>query len=150
MADEDRAAAAARYLARPVHDLSTEEQKSYAEEVLAILSDTEFADLFGPDSRAEVPISGNLGRHVVAGQVDRLIVQRDRIQIIDYKSNRPPPGDAADVSPVYLRQMAAYRAVLSKAFPDHEIDCALLWTDAPHLMKLPADLLEAYFLDQTA
>ncbi|NKB18926.1 MAG: double-strand break repair helicase AddA [Alphaproteobacteria bacterium] len=146
----DRAVAAQRYLARPIHDLSGDDQQSYAEEVLAVLSDAEFADLFGPGSRAEVPITGNLGIHVVAGQVDRLIVQDDRVQVIDYKSNRPPPGDAVDVSPVYLRQMAAYRAVLLEAFPGRTIDCALLWTDAPHLMKLPAELLDGYFVDQGA
>jgi len=150
VAEKDRPVAAQRYLARPVHDLTEEDQRSYAEEVLAILSDTEFSGLFGPDSRAEVPITGNLGNHIVAGQVDRLIVQNDQVQIIDYKSNRPPPGDAADVSPVYLRQMAAYRAVLKSAFPDREIDCALLWTDAPHLMKLPGELLDGYFSDQSA
>ena len=61
--------------------------------------DAEFASLFGPDSRSEVPITGTLGSHIVAGQVDRLIVEAARVQIIDYKSNRPPPGDAADVSP---------------------------------------------------
>jgi len=46
--------------------------------------------------------------------------------------------------------MAAYRAVLKSAFPDREIDCALLWTDAPHLMKLPGELLDGYFSDQSA
>jgi ATP-dependent helicase/nuclease subunit A len=147
VAEKDRIVAAQRYLARPVHDLSEGDQRSYAEEVLAVLSDAEFADLFGPGSRAEVPITGNLGAHIVAGQIDRLIVGDDRIQIVDYKSNRPPPGDAADVSPVYLCQMAAYRAVLKSAFPERTIDCALLWTDAPHLMKLPGELLDGYFGD---
>ena len=150
VAEKDRAVAAQRYLARPVHDLSEVNQKSYAEEVLAVLSDAEFADLFGPESRAEVPITGNLGTHIVAGQVDRLIVGVKRVQIVDYKSNRPPPGDAADVSPVYLRQMSAYLAVLKSAFPGRTIDCALLWTDTPHLMKLPAELLDGYFGDQSA
>jgi ATP-dependent helicase/nuclease subunit A len=150
VAEKGRAVAAQRYLARPVHDLSEVDQKSYAEEVLAVLSDAEFADLFGPESRAEVPITGNLGTHIVAGQVDRLIVGVNRVQIVDYKSNRPPPGDVVDVSPVYLRQMAAYRAVLKSAFPGRTIDCALLWTDTPHLMKLPAELLDGYFGDQSA
>jgi ATP-dependent helicase/nuclease subunit A len=150
VAEKDRAVAAQNYLARPVHDLSEADQRSYAEEVLAVLSDGEFADLFGPESRAEVPITGNLGTHIVAGQVDRLIVGDERVQIIDYKSNRPPPADAEDVSPVYLRQMAAYRAVLKSAFPGRAIDCALLWTDAPYLMKLPSELLDGYFDDQSA
>ncbi len=73
--EKDRLVAAQRYLARPVHDLSEDEQRSYAEEVLAVLSDAEFASLFGPDSRSEVPITGTLGSHIVAGQVDRLIVE---------------------------------------------------------------------------
>tara|TARA_B100000676_G_scaffold166784_1_gene163917 strand:+ start:34481 stop:37732 length:3252 start_codon:yes stop_codon:yes gene_type:complete len=148
--ERKRKAAAERYLARAVHELSEEEQKEYASEVFAILSDNKFSDLFGADSRSEVPITGNLGEHVVAGQVDRLVVIKDRIKIIDYKSNRPPPGKVEDVPQVYIRQMAAYRAVLQSAFPHHSIDCALLWTDAPYLMELPGNILDGYFDDLDA
>tara|TARA_A100000164_G_scaffold130530_1_gene115693 strand:- start:285 stop:1061 length:777 start_codon:yes stop_codon:yes gene_type:complete len=145
ISERGRATAAARFLARPIHNLSENDQKTYASEVLAVLAHPDFAVLFGSDSRAEVPVTGLLGSHVVAGQVDRLVVQEDRVIIVDYKSNRPPPADIRDVPRTYMRQMAAYRAVLRPVFPDRRIDCALLWTDVPYFMALPNELLDIYF-----
>jgi len=39
--------------------------------------------------------------------------------------------------------MALYRAVLAQIYPGRTVDCALLWTDGPRLMPLPAELLDA-------
>ncbi len=114
---------------------------------LAVLDDPAFAALFGPGSRAEVPIVGLIdsggGPQAVSGQVDRLVVAENSVLVVDYKTNRPAPATEAGVAPVYLRQMAAYRVVLSKIYPDHRIDCALLWTDGPRLMQLSPAILDA-------
>jgi len=142
--EEERVKATERFLAHPIHDLKVEEQRAFTSEVIDIVTNKEFAEIFSPNSRSEVPITGRLGKYVVVGQVDRLLVKPDNVMIVDYKSSQPPPSDAADVSPVYLKQMAAYRAVLSSAFPGRAIDCALLWTDTPSLMPLSDDLLTKY------
>ncbi|MHA1599686.1 MAG: 3'-5' exonuclease, partial [Alphaproteobacteria bacterium] len=140
-----RGAAAARLLARPVYALSAADQDEIASASLAVLAHPDFAPLFGPDSRAEVPIAGLVGSGpeaaVIAGQVDRLVVTDAAVLILDYKTNRPAPRHERDVPPVYLRQMAAYRAVLASIYPEHRIDCALLWTDGPRLMQLSGDIL---------
>ncbi len=140
----DRAAAAARFLARPGHGLEEAAQAPLAAEVMALLEDGRFADAFGPASLAEAPIAGRVGGRLLAGQVDRLLVAPDRVQLIDYKTNRPPPGEPDDVSPAYLRQMAAYRALLRLAFPGRAVECALLWTYSAALMPLPDHLLDAH------
>jgi len=145
ISEQERATAAARFLARPIHNLSEKDQKTYTSEILAVLDYPDFAELFGPNSRSEVPVTGRLGSHVVAGQVDRLVVQQDRVIIVDYKSNRPPPADIRDVPRTYMRQMAAYRTVLRPVFPERPIDCALLWTEVPYLMALPGELLDGFF-----
>ena len=144
LAPEARPGAAARYLARDVHGLDEEQQRTLAAEVLAVLEDTRFAPLFGPASRAEVPIVGRIGDFVVAGQVDRLLVADGEVRIVDYKTNRPPPADAGRVPSVYLRQMAAYRAVLQQVYPGRRVICALLWTDGPSLTELPGPLLDEW------
>jgi ATP-dependent helicase/nuclease subunit A len=140
-----RAAAAARLLASPLYDLSAEDQAEIAAASLAVLAHPDFAPLFGPDSRAEVPIVGLLGAGpqaaVVAGQVDRLVVAGDAVLILDYKTNRPAPRHEADVPALYLRQMGTYRAVLARIYPGRRIGCALLWTDGPRLMHLSDDIL---------
>jgi len=81
---------------------------------------------------------------VISGQVDRLVVEEDRVLIIDFKSNRPPPANIEHTPPLYLRQMAAYRAVLAEIYPGHRVECALLWTDGPNIMWLPGTVLANY------
>ncbi len=145
---EDREAACRVYLARPAHSLSAEEAAEIAREVLATLATPGYADLFGPDSMAEVPVIGTVagpeGPEVISGQVDRLVVRDSGILILDYKTSRPAPESAERVAPAYLRQMAAYRAVLHELWPERPVSCALLWTAVPRLMPLDNRLLDRY------
>jgi len=132
------------WLARAATDLDPATREALAAEVLAVIDDPENAPLFGPGSRAEVPVAGVAGTRVVAGQVDRLVVTADAVRIIDYKTNRPSPQGLEDVDPAYLRQMAAYRAVLRDVYADRPTRCALLWTEGPRLMTLPDEVLDLY------
>ncbi|HEU0071220.1 MAG TPA: double-strand break repair helicase AddA [Alphaproteobacteria bacterium] len=141
-----RADAAARYLARPLWNLNESQQRVIAAEALRVLGDARFAELFGPGSRAEVSITGRVGERAVSGQIDRLVALEDRVLIVDYKSNRPPPTRVEDVPLAYLRQLAAYRALLAQIYAGKRIDCALLWTDGPLWMEIPAELLDAQVL----
>jgi ATP-dependent helicase/nuclease subunit A len=145
---DDRDGACRAYLARPAHGLASETQAQIADEVLATLSDPAFAALFGPDSMAEVPVIGTVGGpegpEVISGQVDRLIVRDDGIMVLDYKTSRPAPDTPAGVSPAYLRQMAAYRAVFNGLWPGRPVRCALIWTSIPRLMELDDTLLDRY------
>ncbi|MEN0074404.1 MAG: PD-(D/E)XK nuclease family protein, partial [Paracraurococcus sp.] len=142
--EAERAAAAARFLARPGHGLTPEEQAETAAEVLALLTSPAIAAAFAPGSLAEAPIAGRIGGRLVTGQVDRLVVTPERVLVLDYKTNRPPPASAEAVPPLYLRQMAAYRAVLRQAFPGRQVDCALVWTYGARLMPLPGSLLNEH------
>ncbi len=139
-----RAAACAAYLARRVLDLDLETQAALAREVLAVLDAPEFAALFAPGSRAEAALAGKVGDSVISGQVDRMAVTDDAVLIVDYKTNRPPPPTVEGVAPLYLRQMASYRALLQRIYPERTLRCALLWTDGPRLMALPDRLLDPW------
>jgi len=139
-----RDAAARRFLARPAHLLSPEEQDAIARETLAVLRHPQWAPLFGERSIAEVSVVGRVGTRTMSGQIDRLAVTADSVFILDYKTNRPPPVKIADVSPVYVKQMAAYRAALTGLYPGRRLRCALLWTVGPNLMELPPELLDAH------
>ena len=147
--EERRRTAAESYLARPVHGLDATAQTGLVDEVIGVLETPEFAPLFAPDSHAETPIVGTIdgpeGPEVVSGQVDRLVIRENEIVIVDYKTNRPAPRQENDVPEVYYRQMAAYRAVLRKIWPDRLIRCVLLWTDGPHTISLSERQLDRYF-----
>jgi ATP-dependent helicase/nuclease subunit A len=134
-----RAAAATAYASRAAHGL--EDPDALAAQALAVLDHPDLHDLFGPASRAEQPVAGVVGGQVISGQVDRLAVLPGRVLIADYKTGRAPPVTLDGVPQTYLRQMAAYRAVLAQIHPDRAITCLLIWTEGPTLMQLPDDLL---------
>jgi ATP-dependent helicase/nuclease subunit A len=143
-----RAEVAQRFLALPRHGLSIEDQAEIADRVLQVLDRPDFAPLFAPGSRAEVPVVGRValttGSVPVFGIIDRLAVSPAEVLIIDYKTNRPPPARLADVPAAYLRQMAAYGALLAQVYPGRAVRCALLWTETLTLTALPpADLTAA-------
>jgi ATP-dependent helicase/nuclease subunit A len=145
-APAEREAAARAFLARPGQGLSAAEQAETLAEVMALLAEPALAAALGPGSLAEAPIAGRLGGKLVSGQVDRLLVTPDRVLVVDYKTNRPPPVALDQVPALYLRQMAAYRAVLRLAFPGRAVECALVWTYGGRFMPLPGDLLDAHAL----
>jgi ATP-dependent helicase/nuclease subunit A len=79
---------------------------------------------------------------IVSGQIDRLVVTPDAVLIGDYKTDRPAPQRSADVPLGYLRQLALYRALLTRIYPGRSVRAALIWTDVPNLMELSEDALE--------
>ncbi|GAB6051779.1 double-strand break repair helicase AddA [Magnetospira thiophila] len=137
----DRDSAARRFLSGAAHRLPPAQIDALTVEILAVLNHPDHGPLFGPGSRAEVPLAGVVGGRVISAQVDRLLVTEQAVWVVDYKSNRPPPHNVADVAPLYLRQMAAYRALLQMIFPDRPVHAFLLWTDGPRLMPLPEELI---------
>ena len=64
------------------------------------------------------------------------------VLIIDYKTNYVPPSVPGAAPPTYVRQLALYRAVLGKLYPDLPIRAALLWTETPELMEISASALD--------
>jgi ATP-dependent helicase/nuclease subunit A len=105
-------------------------------EVLAILEDPAHAALFGPDALAEAPVAGLVGAQAITGVVDRLLVEQSRILVVDFKTGLKVPATPAEVALPHRRQMAAYAAVLARAFPGRRVDAALLYTAAPKFLLL--------------
>lgn len=139
---ENRAAAADTYLQRQAPDIPAPVRQSIRNESLAILTNPDFSMFFGENSMAEVPVTGTVihektgKKDIISGQIDRMLVTDKDIWIIDYKSNRPPPRDIADVPAQYKNQLAAYKQLMGQIYPKHIIHCALLWTDGPFMMKI--------------
>ncbi len=111
---------------------------------LRVIEDSAFASLFAPGALAEAPVAAVVGDIVVSGTVDRLCVGPDLVQVVDFKTGRIAPLGIDEVPAAHVRQMAAYAAALQVIFPDRRIEAALLYTSAPRLITLPADLLAAH------
>jgi ATP-dependent helicase/nuclease subunit A len=145
---EGRRDAALRYLARNAGDWTEGDREALAESMLALVGDPRFAPVFAPGSRAEVSIAGRLERPggppaLVSGQIDRLVVTPAEVLIVDYKTNRAPPTAEAGAPTGYIRQLALYRAVLQKLYPQLPVRAALLWTETPELMEISTPALDA-------
>jgi ATP-dependent helicase/nuclease subunit A len=140
--------AALSYLARNADGWSDADREALADGVLALVGDVRFAAVFGAGSRAEVAIVGRLERParppaLVSGQIDRLVVSESEVLIVDFKTNHAPPGCPAEAPRGYVRQLALYRAVLGKLYPQIPVRAALLWTETPELMEISAPALDA-------
>jgi ATP-dependent helicase/nuclease subunit A len=139
-----RRAAALRWLARQAADLSDDAHGEMAASALAVLDTPEWAEIFGPDALAEVPLAATVGGQVIAGTADRLLVTQARVLVVDFKTARRPPASLEEVPVSTLRQMAAYVAALGAIFPGRTIEAALLYTHAPRLIALPAEVVERH------
>jgi ATP-dependent helicase/nuclease subunit A len=143
-----RREAALKYLVRNTDGWTDGDREALAEGVLALIGDGRFAPVFAPGSRAEVGIVGRLDRPgrppaLVSGQIDRLVVTPGEVLIVDYKTNHAPPRLPAEAPAAYVRQLALYRAVLGKLYPQLPVRAALLWTETPDLMEIFASALDA-------
>lgn len=147
VARERRRDAALKYLGRNADGWTEEECAALADTVTALIEDPRFAAVFATGSRAEVSIVGRLERHgrppaLVSGQIDRLAVTPDEVLIVDFKTNHAPPSQAAEAPAAYVRQLALYRAMLARLYPQRAIRAALLWTETPELMEISAPALD--------
>lgn len=142
VAEAQRETHARSFLAR--EGLESEAADSIWRDVARILADAEFAPLFGPGSLAEAPIAGRVGAHAVSARIDRLLVTPERILLVDYKTDVHPPARPEESPVVYLRQMAAYRALTRRIWPGRAVRTALLWTSLPVLMTVPDALLDRH------
>jgi ATP-dependent helicase/nuclease subunit A len=148
LAGERRRDAARRYLERNAADWAEDEREALAGRILALIDDPRFAEVFAAGSRAEVSIVGRLPRlagpkALVSGQIDRLVVTPSEVLIVDFKTNHAPPRSLAEAPAAYLRQLALYRAVLTRLYPERSVRAALLWTETPELMEISAPALDA-------
>jgi ATP-dependent helicase/nuclease subunit A len=137
-----------KYLARNAADWNEATRHVLAERLLALIGDARFAPVFATPSRAEVSIAGRLERPgrlpaLVSGQIDRLVVTSHEVLIVDFKTNQAPPAGSEDAPLVYIRQLALYRAVLQKLYPQRPVRTAILWTETPELVEISAPALDA-------
>ncbi|HEX8307883.1 MAG TPA: double-strand break repair helicase AddA [Allosphingosinicella sp.] len=142
---EERAARAERWLERSAGIEDPELRRGLVADACSLIADPAHAELFGPGALAEAPIAAVVGEGVVvSGSVDRLLVGPDRILVADFKTGRRAPESLGDIPVPHLRQMSAYVEALKVVFPGRPIAAKLLYTAAPVLFDLPADLLDRY------
>ena len=156
MAPEARRGTASRYLRSTLSDSSEAQIEALVDEVMGVLDAPATRDLLAA-GRAEVAVMGRLdmasGERMITGQIDRLHVSDAAVTVIDYKTNRVVPRLPEDVPAEYVAQLALYRALVARLYPDRPVRCVLVWTHAsggPLVMELPDAMLERALRDLEA
>ncbi len=136
-----RETAARDWLARQAGEVDEGEREALLRSALDVLAEPGWAEIFAPEGLAEVPLAATVGGLVVAGTADRLLVTDDRVLVVDFKTARRPPSGLADMPASTLKQMAAYAAALEAIYPGRRVEAAVLYTQTPLLVPIPADVL---------
>jgi ATP-dependent helicase/nuclease subunit A len=134
--EAERTDAARRWLARQAGDWPEPAREEMRAAAAGVLDHPDFAAIFSPAALAEVPLAATVGGVVVAGTADRLLIEDDRVIVIDFKTTRRPPASVDAIPAATLRQMAAYVAALEAIYPDREARAGVLYTHAPVLFVL--------------
>lgn len=124
------------YLQHNAVDLPETEKEYIKEKVFSLLENPSFKMFFSKNSKAEVPLMGEVGGKIISGQIDRLVEEENQVTIIDFKTNRPAAKSLSEIPNAYWRQMEAYKALVEKIYPDKEVRCGILWTDTAQFMLL--------------
>ena len=128
--------------------LTPEEQDKLWADCETLFSNPAFAVLFGPQSQAEVSISGQI--HVsekgpalpVMGQIDRIAITDKTVVVCDYKTSLKPPSSVDAINPDHLTQIALYQTLLSRLYPDHRVTACLLYTANSVMFDIPDALIK--------
>lgn len=139
-----RADQARQWLERQASDIDQAQREDMVARALAVIAAPDWAELFSPAALAEVPLAATVGGQVIAGTADRLLVEPGRVLVADFKTARRPPASLDAVPLATLRQMGAYAAALETIFPGRTVEAAVLYTQTPQLIAVPAEILAAH------
>jgi ATP-dependent helicase/nuclease subunit A len=135
------------YVAARAPRFDGEARAAVVADALGVIEAPDLNGLFGPESRAEVPIAGWIGtaggRVPVSGQIDRLAVIGDDVYLADFKTTVRPPLIGEAIPPGHVAQLALYRALLCEIYPGRRIRPFLIFTSGPLVRELGEDELEA-------
>ena len=143
--DGERHGAATRYAERSARHWAKSERESLVASVMAVLAQSGLSPVFSMQSQAEVSIMGTLtlnGRDfAISGRIDRLAVDKDRVILLDYKTNRVPPASLEAVSFSHKAQLAIYQEILKPLYPGKHFECVLVYTENAALLTIPDPML---------
>ncbi len=137
-----RADVALTWLAAKAGDLPSADREAIAKDAMALMELPALGPLFGPEARAEVPISGTLTGNDgtarrVSGQIDRLAITADAVFIADFKTTARPATRLEEIDEKTLTQLAVYQALLAALDPSKPIKTLVIYTATQAIFEIP-------------
>lgn len=111
------------YVQQTLADFSEIEQQQALSSAFVVMK--KYAEFFGENSRAEVPVFAEKQGKRFEGIIDRLVVRESEVIILDYKTDSHVPEGVPDH---YAEQLRIYAWALSDVFPDKLIRAGIIWT----------------------
>lgn len=124
------------FLKQKAPEFDNKEVEKICFEILSLLDNPSFGNVFGPSSKAEVPLMGEAGGKIISGQIDRLFIDKKQVIIVDFKTNRQPAKTTNDIPSAYVAQLKAYKLLLQKIYPEKEVKTYILWTNSANMMEI--------------
>lgn len=110
-------------------------QKRIKTSMKKIVINEEFKELLKYDLKTEVSFGYKTDSEIKIGRVDLLIIQKERIIIIDYKSGK---SNKELIPDTYIKQLSFYKQALREIYPDKIIDCKIIWLDRGAIVNVAA------------
>jgi ATP-dependent helicase/nuclease subunit A len=101
-------------------------QKRLKSSLKKIVINQEFNELLKHDLKTEVSFGYKTDSQIKIGRIDLLVIQKERIIIIDYKSGK---SNKELIPDTYLKQLGFYKKAFTEIYPDKVIDCKIIWLD---------------------
>ncbi len=133
---EEKIKAMDTYLAQYLKKVNQNVILQIKKEVMNLFVNPKFEEIFGYNSRAEVPIIGEVNGRIISAQIDRLVINHDKIIIVDFKTNRPAAKSVDLVPKSYLNQLNIYKQLLENIYPSKVVETYILWTNTANLMRI--------------
>ena len=109
-----------------------------------VLSAPDLCWIFEKDTFAEVPFVAVLPEYSERsfhGIIDRLIVQKETVFVIDFKTNRVIPETVSQIPIGILNQMVIYEHAIKQLYPNYTVKTGILWTSKSKFMEIPERIL---------
>jgi ATP-dependent helicase/nuclease subunit A len=135
------AALADRLLELKAADINTAERNAMRDMVLSLLEKSDIQALFGVNSRAEVEISGVIKAQPVLARIDRLCVTQTEVLVVDFKTGKAPLDKTHIPQPI-LRQLAVYKHLVQRIYPQKQVRAGVLWISTAQLVFASDDTLK--------
>lgn len=100
--------------------------------LIQLKRDPEFLELLKEKLKVEIVIASSMDYNF--GRIDLLVIQKDKVIIIDYKTDSKVPS-SSDLIPIkYQEQLRNYKRMVQNIYPDKMVEAKLLWLSVPKFM----------------
>ncbi|MDE6224026.1 MAG: PD-(D/E)XK nuclease family protein, partial [Alphaproteobacteria bacterium] len=109
----------------------TDDKEKIITQIETILNNSELDFMFKDNTFAELEVAIENKTY----RIDKLVIQNNEILIIDYKTDTNVPNKD-NVPIAYKLQLANYKKVMEKIYPQYKIRTFILWFETANLMEI--------------